>query len=259
MLEEIYIQRRRIANDIQPFKHDSISKLDDVLQSFTGINNPYESFDDFQYKELYKCCSEFEKGASCTKLKANTSSAYLYRYTPIRKLIGGKDSTWDRALIDSDDAFKFLLDACKDDEWFKLSTVMTGTYKNPRGFSWWTCNEINTLENLFKLGLVTNWVDIESVIMRIKITTAIKHRLNVPSVIDAFAQPIFYPKALGANSGITLNLNDLIKFENGNTEYVIGEVDISDIEIFPIDIDIVKNQILLENILKDLHMYYKAH
>ena len=78
MLEEIYIQRRRIANDIQPFKHDSISKLDDVLQSFTGINNPYESFDDFQYKELYKCCSEFEKGASCTKLKANTSSAYLY-------------------------------------------------------------------------------------------------------------------------------------------------------------------------------------
>lgn len=257
MLEKIHKQRSKIAVNYQAKFAPDIEVLNNELE-LLSLKHPYDLTSD-QYSILAKQSSEYCNGGCCQDLKASSDDSYLYRYTTIENLT--RLSNWEDSIVAIDNAFEIIKSQINSTTWFILSNAMRGFYKNRRGFSWWTNEVPNEIEKLFRLGLVNDWFKPKSLIMRTKLTEGLKRKLNIPSAIDGYDQPIFLPKFIEPEvySGQTLNLNDLQNFKGGCKEFVVSELSVQDIEILPLELDVRKLEIRLDSIQEHLLNHYNKH
>jgi hypothetical protein len=257
MLAQIHKQRSIIAVKHQAIFTNEIQTLNSEL-SHLGLTHPYEMSRD-QYKSLTNCSTEYCNGGCFVDLRGQSPETFLYRYTTIENLIGQEN--WNDPIVRRVDAYETIKKRSSPTSWYKLSNAMSGFYKNRRGFSWWTNELPNKLEVLFRLGLVNNYFKPNSIILRVKLIDKIKDKLNIPSVIDGYDQPIFFPKFIDSNifSGQTLNLNDLHEFKDGCNEYVLSELNVEEIEAIPLELDVLRIKIWLDDIKEQLLNYYNRH
>lgn len=261
MYDKFHLERNRIADANQDFFQGEILALSNELFNM-GHSHPY-NLSIADRKQLESKCKEYSKGGCNSKCKVELDKSmihneYLYRYSTLSSLANPQTS-WKDSVIPIESAFSGIGEKADEGGWYNLGNVMTGFYKNARGFTWWT-NEIpNSLNLLFNLGLVSDWLSKESVIMRLN-KSAISSVLNKPSVIDAYDQPIFYPQSLNTTTpGVTLNLNSPPDYENGLSEFVIPEVGFSFIDVCLFSVDTKKKILLLSNIQKDLLTFYSSN
>jgi len=261
LLEKIHLERTRLAQENQAVFSNELNALNDVLYQME-LKHPFQ-YSDKLFQKLKKASVDFETGASSTALKLKIEEPCLYRYTTFRSLIKNKNLRWQNKAVDRNTAFEVLQDRINttNQNEFNLSEFMMGSYKNSRGFSWWTKQSITCEEDVFGLGIPSDWIAERSVIMKIKDPDIIKNQLKTPSVIDAFDSPIFYPTKYDQKEntvGITLNLNNRSTFNDGYEEYVTGNINADKIYITPFTFDVGKKEIFIESILQDLLNFYNT-
>jgi hypothetical protein len=250
--EHIYKERNRIGIERQPSIESEHSLLKNEISN-QGKTHPYDGFEELEFIGLKECCTCF---CDCCKLgiKASSIPEYLYRIIPVSRM--GRDSTkWKGLSLD----FYEFRDRyfSNESDWLNLGLFLSGFIRNKRGFSWWTNEVPDRIEKVFKLGLVSNWIIEESIILRVK-TTKIKKEIFIPRTLEGFDQVIFMPvKENSSKNGFTINLNNIENFPDGYNEYVLPEIDVNKIEFRTILFDKSSKRIYLENILNELHSHYK--
>ena len=261
VFEDIHKERVRIANEIQPDMNGYLDCLNQTIENFPSISSPYEGIDDIIFMHLCNSCKDFKNGAQNNSFNIKAKHPkYLFRYQKINPIIHNrnfKPKINCKKPYTKDSIYNDISDKCLDKKWLKLSVLQEGYFSNNRGFSWWTSQKIDNIDNLFTLGLVSDWLEESSIIMRIECTDYIKQKIKLPSVIDGYLEPIFYPSILGSVSGKTINLNILDKLENGFNEYLINEIPTDLIEIRPFFVDVKSKIILMDKIKKELFKIYK--
>jgi len=253
LLKKIHQERTRIGNKQQPLFASDLDQLNSALAAH-NMQHPFE-LDNSARLHLCSCCYSYANGAKHNGLSTNFKEAYLYRYTSLASLT--RYPSWNTNLIDIDNAFIELEEKVKKGDWYNLGNIISGFYKNRRGFSWWTNVYPDTIEKLYALGLPFDWINEESVIMRINIDEHLKNVINIPSVIDGYDSPIFLPQQIDHKSaGKTLNLNNNKTFSDGFDEYVLDEIDVNHIEIVPVLFEPNDTKIMLEDLIIDLSEFY---
>lgn len=200
---------------------------------------------EIEFVEKTKIFSEGAKGV-VAKVK---EAEHIYRIQPIRGFL--RTVKWSDPSVtpnDPDEVWDKLINNSKksSDGWLKLKRYAGGTYPaQPNdennlkywNFAWWTTYDlpINVMLGATKIGMFSNWVVPKTVVLRTPaphITD--KQVAHVPTIIDAFMQPIFHPvlDAPPPEAGITIDLsNDALG--EGVDEYIIKPVNTEFIEILP--------------------------
>lgn len=163
------------------------------------------------------------------------AAQHLFRICTIGALVRGSD--W-RFRTNDPEAFDavFARYHTAGIEWMPLSWFAAGALQNYRGFTWWSSLDLTIGEpwNLWRrIGLLDDWVTQHSVILRIN---AAMRPVMVPSCVDAFDGPVFESvrdKPTQPEHGRTIDLSQR-PFGPGATEYVIGPIATSLIELRPL-------------------------
>jgi hypothetical protein len=106
------------------------------------------------------------------------------------------------------------------------------------GITWWTSLSMSPAEVVVaaqRLGLVLKGE--YKLLLRCSVEYVRRERLaRVPTVLDAFASEIFHTTddARGPKHGVTISLESLQDLQEGADEFVIGPVDVSQVQVFPV-------------------------
>jgi hypothetical protein len=127
-------------------------------------------------------------------------------------------------------------------QWIALDRIIRDPLRGFRGVTWWTSHRLSAdalVAVAYRMGIARNWISRWSVILRCP-RTAFAHSvaLRVPTVIDAFNQPIFDATADEDNprSGRAIDLTQPEALAAGVDEYVTSEVDVRQVEVLPLKV-----------------------
>ena len=212
-----------------------------------GKLHPYalnDKLDEFVART--KIFSEGLQGKSANISNEN----YLYRVQSLRGFL--KSVEWSDFSVNAGDAkevWNMLVNVSKRTSggWLPLERFVEGTYpvkvadiENLKwwNYAWWTTHSLweNVILGAAKIGMCSTWLSDESIVFRASVNGAGENLVAyVPTVVDAFLQPIFHPveEMSAPNAGITIDLSSN-SLEIGVDEYVIKPIDVEAIEIFPI-------------------------
>lgn len=253
ILEKIHTERTRIAAKNQAIFNNELDILNATLQQHES-KHPFNLNHDCR-KALVNCCGDYAVGAQRSELITTVQQNYLYRYVSLNSILNHPN--WMDSMIDKEDAFEVLKKKTEDGDWYNLGQTMTGFYNNRRGFSWWTDIYPDSTDKLYALGIPSDWIFPESLILRIDIENNQHLLVKKPSVIDGYDSPIFDAQPLnGKKPGKTLNLNNKEDFSNGLNEYVIGEIKADLIDMIPVLFDPNYPKIMLHQIVSNLNKFY---
>jgi len=250
--ENIYIERKRLGEIHQPsYKNESL--LLDKQLSDLGRHHPYDSLNESEFECFENCCQNFGNiNIKCMPLYDNQE--FLYRIMSV-SLLGKYTTRWKIPSIDEYNFFDEIRH--ENSSWTKLDKYLFGFINNRRGFSWWTNTEPTNLESIFQLGIVSDWINPQSVVLRVN-TKKTKIKKLKPSIVEGFQQPVFMPQSEETNRpGKTLNLNNMTNFEGGLDEYIISEIRVDDIDFKPLYVDRKIKMISLNDIIPNLFEYFK--
>lgn len=228
---------------------DKLEKLSEALSN-CGKSHPYSLNDKLEdFVDQTKIFSEGTQGILASIKDEN----YLYRVQSLRGFL--KNVEWADLSINykvAKEVWNKLVISSKrtSDGWLKLDRFVQGTYPlevadvdNLKwwNFAWWTTHSL--LDNLIlgaaKIGMCSTWISNENIVLRASVKAVKAKPISfVPTIIDAFLQPIFYPveEMPAPTSGVTIDLsNDNLGI--GVDEYVIKPIEVNAIEIFPIPIE----------------------
>lgn len=259
--ESIFKERNRLALKKQNSYSTDIKDLSDYIDSINK-NHPYCKFTNSELVEMGEISDFFFKKEAIEKKSIPSDVTFLYRIIPASRL--GKYTTeW---LFKPIDEYDFYDEISKDfeykNEWIPLGNYLKGFMKNSRGFSWWTDVIPKNIEMAYQLGLVSEWLHKNSLILRISVKDILNFigGYDMPSVIDGYMQPIFFPKEEKFNGpGQALNINDRVFFKNGFNEYLLPEINVKMITAIPLFLDIKEeNSIFLDDIEENLLSFYKT-
>jgi len=255
VLGKIHWERNRIAEKNQTIFKNELDVLNITLLEHQS-KHPF-SLTQTCRKALLNCCKDFAIGAQRNELQINVNERFLYRYVSLNGLLNHPN--WNDAVIDKDEAFEILQNKVKDSDWYNLGNTMTGFYNNKRGFSWWTDVFPDTIEKLYALGIPSDWIFPESVILRIDIEKHKHLSVKKPSAIDGYDSPIFAAQPLTKKiPGKTLNLNNQQDFSGGLNEYVIGAVKADVIDLVPVLFNPKYPKIMIHEIVGNLKKFYSS-
>lgn len=255
VLKDIHLHKVRISKKNQPIFDDELDILNSTLQKCSHEHQHPYSLKKSCKEELLNCSSNYKKGAQLTELRVQPKHQYLYRYVSLNSILNHPN--WLDNVVDKEYAFEILKYKVRNGDWYNLGKTMTGLYNNRRGFSWWTDIFPEKIEQLYALGIPSDWILPESLILRIDIKKNNHLMVKMPSAIDGYDAPVFDTQSYKNKlAGKTLNLNNKTDFSGGLSEYVIGEIDASYIDIVPILFD-TEHKIMLTDLYNNLSRYYK--
>lgn len=256
VLRNIHQHKTRISKRNQPIFNEELDTLNIALKKCDHLQNHPFNLNNNSRKHLLNCCKDYANGAQRNELKVAAKHQYLYRYVSINSML--KHPNWLDNVIDKEDAFDILKDKVKNGDWYNLANTMDGLYNNRRGFSWWTDIFPDSVEKLYALGIPSDWIFPESVILRIDIAKNNDLIVKMPSAIDGYDSPIFDAQDYkDKNAGKTLNLNNKTDFSGGLNEYVIGGIDTNLIDLVPVLFEPNYPKIMIHDLLNNLHTFYK--
>ena len=230
--------RQRLAVALQPAHTASLTQLDELLQGFAR-EHPYNLAED--HFPVLCSVAAFGNGPAGRRVGA-PAVTYLYRLHAVKNI--PRDVTLWRGLISPKEKNETLFQhfrsqAAAAGGWCPLSRLAEGDLRGPRGFTWWSTHEIsgrNPLESALRLGLPYDYTPVYAVILRLRCGPIALPATCVPSVVDAFDQPVFRPTADSTRpaAGLTIRLSATRTFCDGEAEYCIGSIPVESVEILPV-------------------------
>lgn len=219
--------------------------------------------------KLNGCCENFKTGGHW-KIGDQSANRYFYRCENLesflrkhRKFLYTDYNMKGKILVASDPPnpekmFETIIRNYMRDSGWQPMTRLVKEFFSYRGFSWWT-NEFVfdeawfpeffeghdlTIENqwllkfAFKVGIASDWLSANMLFLRLDSHLLQQDDIRIPSIIDAFLQPIFSPRAYQQERrwGLAFDLDTDIRplFR----EYVIRNIPAEAITYFPVRINL---------------------
>jgi len=278
-LIDLYLTRQAIGKIRQSRHSKALDELDTAMKP---VNSPYDDsqIDRDFYDRLTTVKDRFGNlvffdgsmgyPVSVRDDADERSYVYIYRLTSAYKLAKELKfyGNWNLSTINMSD--EIIFDAeffeyinLRFSGWIDFTVLGKNTLKYRRNFSFWTDHEINinnTRQDIFQLGLTSDWFGDRGLILRCRIHDSTVTKFHVPTVIDAFDQPIFYPTSdvSGPECGRAIHI-DTDPFELGKNEFAVGEIDVETLEFIPVELSGNKINFEGNTVLWDkLDLYYQT-
>lgn len=285
--------RKKIGIERQSELSGDFERLASLLDE--NDKNPYDRVEDRYFEQMNSCCPSFREGGHW-KTGDLSNSRYFYRIETLEsfirkhgpffykgfKVVPGTIIINPRSQSSTEIFESITRDYENVRSWQKLSKVCSAYFAH-RGFSWWTNNfdfenkghfpetgedpdatEKNSwlLRFAFQVGISSDWLSDSMLFLRLDSQKMNIEDIRIPSIIDAFLQPIFCPRAFRPEErwGLAYDLANDIKpcFR----EYVIRNIPIDAIEYFPVSINLKTvdtinakarlNEKLVENLIQNI-------
>lgn len=285
-LNSLYQIRCKKGRARQPSHAATIIKFANALGA-NGIFCPYDKTK--QSKTFWDILNSFnEFKGSKGKAVVIAECEYVYRFTTAADLADSfGENNWilkhlplPHTRSNKDDFnrrfFSYAEKNWNINDWIELSSIIQKedpvtklpvTYKNRRQFSFWTTSELdagNPLTNTFKIGYATDWIQEHTLVLRCKVKKLnSKTKIRIPTIIDAFTEPIFRPTKDSSKNTWGLAIDICVNpLDTGFKEFVIDEIEVEKIEFKPVNIEdmstngIKFNNGLNANLVDNLEYYY---
>lgn len=243
LFTRLFKLRQDKGSDRQPTFKTGLEALATALENEP---HPYD-LSNAQLKALMKT-NAFRYGAAGKEAEL-TDYQYLYRISTIRKVQSyTTQSDWKSTTPRRDDqpwvAFQYWENEfSRSRRWLRLSDYADGVFASPRGFSFWTNQELPSgdveklLTDVHALGIPNDWLDEYCLLMRLDIRSLDDSDLaRIPTVLDAFDSYIFHATKESENPtcgmAIKLDLNHPLGI--GHSEFAVRPVATTKIEILPV-------------------------
>lgn len=232
---------------------------------------PFDRLNEREMEELVDCCSSFRQGGHW-QIGEYSNNRYFYRIENLESFLAKHDDIFYKDLAvpgtilintstnSARDIFSLLVKKYTKGEknWQPLEKLTPG-YLSRRGFSWWT-NDFNfdtqgkfpsgfignqltadnrwLLDFAFNVGICSDWLSEYILFLRLDSDQVDRENIRIPSIIDAFTQPIFSPQAFQENRrwGLAFDLNKEVK--PFYREFVLKNIPVTAVEYLPIRINL---------------------
>lgn len=166
---------------------------------------------------------------------------YLFRFQNFKALLYLHERRRVETYDDDEWHRKLVQEHRRTGNWIGLARVIRGPYRGRRALSWWTSQPLSASEivaAVYRIGMARNWLTPRGLILRCRRKALVDARLSVPTVLDAFDQPIFLATSDGAqpSAGHAIDLTRPDALTIGDDEYVAGEIAVSQIDFIPLEI-----------------------
>ncbi len=203
-------------------------------------DHPY----DLAGPEVEQLCNACPDYRSCGHgAPVEPPDGFLYRLAPLRNLLifnGGDRGDFAGQL--PEDVHTHLM--AEPTHWRPLSMLIGGPVQSRFDISWWTSLDLSaaTLPQAaaLRVGVALDWLSEHSVVLRVPSTDPhLRAALRVPTIVDAFQQPIFAAERDDDSpaSGVTIDLSRPEALQPGVPEYVVGPLAVDGVEFRPVRID----------------------
>jgi hypothetical protein len=180
------------------------------------------------------------------------SGEYIYHLTSVRKVL--KHTAWSffpsgfpSPKHEDEKLFAYLVkDHAWAGGWLPLSPkYASGKLSGFRDFTWWTSAELDPkyiLCQAHALGLPNKWISKHALILRCRVDYVVAGGLAfVPTVMDGFLSEIFSPADYRGTHppayGKTIDLDGPGPLTEGEEEFAVRPLEVSEIEFRPVLID----------------------
>jgi hypothetical protein len=245
LFEMLHQLRQDIGARRQPTFANSLSALGQTLYD-VDARHPYR----LRLQQIQKLMQidSFRTGATGLSVTL-PEQEYLYRISPIQKVLS-YTTQWTSPYPRKEDQPWVAFQIWKNEinrtrGWLPLAKYASGSFASPREFSFWTSQELSPadmsrlVEDIHALGIPNDWLNEYCVLMRLRVQSLQSaNGLCVPTVLDAFDSPIFHPtrESDNPNGGIAIKLDLSSRLSSGYAEFAIGRIDVSAIDIYPVQI-----------------------
>jgi hypothetical protein len=268
----IHERRQACGKKLQPTYASFLEMLNCVLTNQLKEPHPYRLHED-KLRTFYEQTKLFSLGGIGDEATL-TGENYIYRIIKkghLQYCVNFKWSVfrnpvrlWNLIMAKSD----------RGKRWLNLQDYVENTYPVDAVNGWFNCTwwttfplDQDVILGAYTIGMFSEWVTDEIYIMRAQIEDV--NSLNVarvPTVIDAFMQPVFQPteEPLPRTGGITINLSVYENPSKGVSEFFVKPIQVRFIEIKPIQIDLdtrLRHQEISQKdplVLQSLVRYYDA-
>lgn len=269
---EIHQRRQSCGKRLQPAYAFLLEMLGCVLTNQLKTPHPYGTdLDLLGFDQLTKLFSLGGIGNQATL----PDDKYVYRVFNRGSLPYVVNLKWPRYQTNPVLLWDVLMTRShKGDLWVKLADYAENAYPANRGearfkCTWWTTYPLDSdvILGAYTIGMFSEWINDEVYVMRAPVKNLNLLKVaRVPTVIDAFIQPVFQPTQdpPPAKFGVTINLASHQNPTSGVNEFAIHPFEVEFIEIKPIKIEPALRQRYPEiskndpDVLQSLISYYDA-
>lgn len=231
---------RQVKGKQRQKRHSKV--LDDLDNIMKPVKSPYDpNVVDRNVYDRLRTHNLFISGSIGYEASI-LNSEYIYRLTSAYKLakVFQEHNNWIFKVRPSTKSVekvfnvRFRAEFPNKNTWINLTKCAKGNLIYKRNFSFWTSEEYdhdNMVTDSFRVGLATDWFDKLGIILRCKFSEVYPIDIRVPTVIDAFDQPIFHPRrdSISPKNGMAIHINcDPLTL--GKQEFVVGEIPADKIE-----------------------------
>lgn len=247
---EIHARRQLCGKKLQPTYAAFLEMLGCVLANQLKAVHPYGS--DLDLLALDQHTKLFALGGLGNQATL-PAGEYLYRVFNRGSLPYVVDLKWPIYQANPVLLWDALMSKSRrGDLWLRLADYAENAYPAERGNSrfkctWWTTYPLDSdvILGAYTIGMFSEWINDEVYVMRVPVKDVNPLKVaRVPTVIDAFIQPVFRPtkEPPPAEAGITINLSNHKNPTSGVNEFAIHPFEVQVIEIKPIKIELTLRQ-----------------
>ena len=175
---------------------------------------------------------------------------YAYRLVSQRHLPSFVKFRWTKLTNDNKFFWKFFWTTSESGAtWLPLKDFADEMY--PAGIprywyssTWWTDSQIfdDVVLGGYRIGMFSEWIKNQVFLLRVRLADLEALQVShVPTVIDAFMQPVFDPvsELPEPSAGITIDLSEYKKPRKGVNEFVVHPISVELIDFKPVNIDLL--------------------
>lgn len=287
LYEQLHTARCKTGVKRQKRFKNSILQLNNLL---TSAKHPYQQY---SYELAKVNVDGFDPAGKWVKGVVN-SNEYLYRIENFTSFIrnnarffnppsaGGytvslNSLEYDNLILESEEIWNQIIIESKKNNynWLQLNKLTT-KYLSRRNVSWWTTDHPNHVieklvdpateislknkllaEMAFKVGMVNEWLNKQILLIRCP-TKIVGSYIKVPSIVDAYCQPIFNPQPEKPQPTYGQALSIGKPVSSGYKEFLLVDPPVDEFSFIPIPLNknyinrIFPNHTMTEELIFDI-------
>jgi len=245
ILVNLHSKQSVLAHRRQPQIHSQITSILELATRSKG--HPYD-LEDKEYRALATVPDYADRKGPVARLAETVKFLYrIERIAAIRFRVTNFTDATLAGMVDSKEFARALTRRFQpnskpthDGKWPSLSSIASGQYANPRNMAWWCPvppsvpgDPRDVISSAAKSGLCHEHIPIDGVILRVAVPKIDKSNLSIPTIHEAFDQPVFLPITCGkCDYGISIDLSNT-DLAYGNPECLSGPLPVGSIDILP--------------------------
>lgn len=245
LLAEIHGCRQACGKKRQPTHATMLDRLANVMTGELNTAHPYD-LKEGDLNLINQKTKIFSMGGLGNRAVPKAST-HLYRVVNKGHLQSFVRLKWPGYRNNPTRLWKSLLTKSrKGQDWLRLRDFAESDY--PGGpvnswfnSTWWTDYPLDrdVILGAYTVGMFSEWITDEVYVLRVSVRALPSPELaRVPTVVEAFLQPVFQPtEEPAAEAGVTINLSTYKQPVDGVDEFSLRPFAVESIEIKPVQLD----------------------